>query len=122
MKRLVSFFEIPATDFNRAICFYEAVLNVELSVMECDTERMAFFPEEAGEFPGAVSQADGFNPSADGVMVSLLTEDMNAALSAVQQNGGKVICSKTKTEAEGRGYFAIITDSEGNRVGLYSEK
>ena len=31
------------------------------------------------------------------------------------------ITGKTKIEAEGRGYFAIFIDCEGNKVGLYGE-
>ena len=32
MKKLIAFFEIPATDFHRAIDFYETVLNMKLPV------------------------------------------------------------------------------------------
>ncbi len=52
MKKLVSFFEIPTADFGRAVKFYETVLNLELSVMECESEKMAFFPDEDGLAPG----------------------------------------------------------------------
>lgn len=52
MKNLVAFFEIPATDFGRAVKFYEEVFGLKLAVMECDTEKMAFFPEEAGGVSG----------------------------------------------------------------------
>ena len=34
MKKLISFFEIPASDFGRAVKFYETVLNLKLSMME----------------------------------------------------------------------------------------
>lgn len=46
MKQLVNFFEIPSADFTRAVKFYEAVFNLKLSVCECETEKMAFFPDE----------------------------------------------------------------------------
>ena len=42
MKKLVSFFEIPTADFGRAVKFYETVLNLELTLMECESEKMAF--------------------------------------------------------------------------------
>ena len=45
MKKLISFFEIPASDFVRAVKFYETVLSLKLDVMECDAEKMAFFPD-----------------------------------------------------------------------------
>ena len=122
MKKLVSFFEIPAADFSRAVKFYEAVLNLKLNVLDCDTEKMAFFPEEEGLAPGAVSWAADFLPSKNGVLIHLNVEDMEDTLSRVQANGGSIVRKKTKIESEGRGYFALFSDSEGNTVGLYSDK
>ena len=46
MKKLIAFFEIPATDFCRAVDFYETVLGVQLPTFECETEKMACFTEE----------------------------------------------------------------------------
>ena len=122
MKNLVAFFEIPAANFDRAVKFYEAVLNIKLSVMDCETEKMAFFPEENGKCSGSISWAKDFNPSKDGVLVSLYVENMEAAVAIIEKNGGEITCPKTKIEAEGMGYFALFIDSEGNRVGLYSDK
>lgn len=121
MKNLVAFFEIPAADFGRAVKFYEKVFGLELAVMECDTEKMAFFPEEAGVCPGAISWANGFEPSADGVLISLRVENMEAVLASLNRWGGQILQPKTKIEAEGRGYFSTFMDSEGNRIGLYSD-
>lgn len=121
MKRLVAFFEIPAVDFRRAVKFYETILGVTLAVYECEQEKMAFFPEEDGLAPGAISFADGFKPAGGGVLVSLHVEDMEATLERVKRNGGEVTTSKTKIEADGRGYFAVFKDSEGNPVGLYAD-
>lgn len=122
MKNLVAFFEIPATNFDRAVNFYESVLSIKLSVMDCETEKMAFFPEENGKCPGSVSWTKDFNPSNEGVLISLQVENMETAIAAIEKNSGKVTRSKTKIEAEGMGYFAVFIDSEGNRVGLYSDK
>lgn len=122
MKKLVSFFEIPATDFVRAVNFYECVFNVSLSVYECETEKMACFPEEDGFTPGSISYAEDFKPGKDGVLVSLYTDDLDKALIQIKYKGGKILRDKTKIEVEGRGYFALFIDSEGNRVGLYSDK
>lgn len=78
MKKLVSFFEIPTADFGRAVKFYETVLNLELSVMECESEKMAFFPDEDGLAPGAISWAADFLPAKNGVLVHLNVDDMDA--------------------------------------------
>ena len=122
MKNLVAFYEIPAENFERAVKFYESVLGVQLYVMDCETEKMACFPEENGKGPGAVSWAKDFLPSKDGMLINFQVENMETAMTAIEKNGGKIIRPKTKIEAEGRGYFALFIDSEGNRAGLYSDK
>ena len=122
MKNLVAFFEIPAANFDRAVKFYETVLNIKLSVMDCEAEKMAFFPEENEKCPGSISWAKDFNPSKEGVLVSLYVENMETAIAIIEKNGGKITCPKTKIEAEGMGYCAQFIDSEGNKVGLYSDK
>ena len=121
IKNLVAFFEIPAIDFGRAVKFYEEVFGLKLPVMECENEKMAFFPEEGGKYPGAISWAIDFRPSENGVLVSLQVENMEVALATIAKQGGKVVHLKTKIEADGMGYFSVFIDSEGNRVGLYSD-
>lgn len=122
MNNLIAFFEIPCNDFNRAVKFYEAILNLKLATFECETENMAFFPEENGKNPGAISCAADFKPSENGTLIHFKVEDVSVILSAVEKNGGKIFHPKTKIEAEGMGYFALFIDSEGNKVGLYSDK
>ena len=116
MKKLIAWVEIPATDFQRAVKFYNAILNLDLNAMDFGHEKMAFFPNDEG----AISFAPDFKPSRDGVLVSLETEnDLDGTIKRVKANGGEIVQPKTKIEAEGRGYFALFIDSEGNKVGLY---
>lgn len=89
---------------------------------DCESEKMAFFPDEDGLSPGAISWAEDFLPSQNGVLISLNCEDIAFSLSLIESNGGKVVIPKTKIEAENRGYFCVFADSEGNHVGLYSDK
>ncbi len=58
IKKLVSWVEIPAVDFERAVRFYNTILGIELQVIDCETKKMACFP--SGE--GAISFVPGFNP------------------------------------------------------------
>lgn len=123
MKKLISFFEIPASNFSRAVKFYEAIFGIEMTVMECDTEKMAFFMEEGTEQSvGAISFAEGFLPSERGVLIHFNCEDITATSTLVEQNGGKIVIPRTKIQAEDRGYFCVFTDSEGNNIGLYADK
>lgn len=122
MKKLVSFFEIPARDFVRAVKFYETVLGTELPIMDCGHEKMAFFSDESSDACGAISWAEGFNPTKDGVLIHFSCHDINATLSKIEQNGGETLIPKTQIEADGAGFFATFIDCEGNRLGLWAEK
>ncbi|MBT3575834.1 MAG: VOC family protein [Candidatus Marinimicrobia bacterium] len=118
MKKLISWVEIPAADMQRAVTFYEKVLDFKLEILDFGSEKMACFP--SGE--GAISMAPSFKPGSTGVLVSLNTEDdLDGCLKKVEEAGGNITIPKTKIEAEGRGYFAVFIDSEGNRLGLYGD-
>lgn len=116
MEKLISWVEIPTNDFDRAVKFYSNVLKSELKAEDFGTEKMACLP--SGE--GAVIYEPNCKPSENGVIVSLkVTDNIDSTLERIEFSGGKVLKSKTKIEAEGKGYFALFLDSEGNRLGLY---
>ncbi len=119
MEKIISWVEVPAVDMERAVNFYNAVLHLDLEVSDYGEEKMACFP--GGE--GAISFAPGFKPSKDGVLVSFNTgEDLDETIGRIEKNGGSIVQAKTKIEAEGLGSFALFSDSEGNRVGLYGDR
>lgn len=121
MKNLIAFFEIPTRDFRRAVDFYETVLGVQLPAYEWEKEKMACFTEE-GETVGAISWSPDFLPSEHGVLIHFNCDDLKVALEKVVSKGGKVVIPITKIQAEGKGYFAVFADCEGNHVGLYTDK
>ena len=119
MEKLIAWVEIPANDCKRAVEFYNTVLKTDLEVVNCGEEKMACFPNNEG----AIFEAPGFKPSKDGVLVSFNTPgQLDETLAAVEKAGGEVVKPKTKIDAEGRGYFALFIDSEGNKIGLYSDR
>lgn len=116
MQKLITWVEIPALDMERAVKFYNAVFKLELSIADFGHEKMACFPNDEG----AISLAPGFKPSKDGVLISLnAPNSVDATLERVKTGGGEILKSKTKIEAEGRGWFALCADTEGNRIGVY---
>lgn len=116
MEKLISWVEIPTTDFDRAVDFYNSILDIDLQKIDCGQEKMACFPN--GE--GAISFAPKFKPSKDGVLVSLNTGDnLDKVIEKIIKRGGQIIHPKTKIEAENRGYFSVFIDCEGNKIGLY---
>jgi len=117
MKNLVSFFEIPAVDFKRAVNFYELVFDVKIEISECENEKMGFFPH----CEGAISEAENFKPSAEGVLISLKTENIEEALERISKNAGHVLIGKTAIEPLEKGFFAVFIDCEGNKIGLHQQ-
>lgn len=116
----ISWFQVPATDFGRAVKFYSTVLQKPLREETMLGERMAIFPYEQSGVGGAVTQAEYLQPSLDGNNVFLLVEDeLDTELERVESAGGHVMTPKTKL-GEDMGHFAVICDTEGNRIGLHS--
>ncbi|HOE05864.1 MAG TPA: VOC family protein [Bacteroidales bacterium] len=119
MKKLIAWVEIPTVNFERAVAFYCAVLELELEALDFGSEKMACFP--SGE--GAIIFAPGFIPSSDGVLVSFDTgTGLDSTLERILQHGGKIVIPKTKIQAENRGWFAVFSDCEGNKLGLYGDQ
>lgn len=118
MQKLISWVEVPAVDFDRAVEFYSSAFNLNLAKLDFGQEKMACFPNDEG----AISYAPNFKPSKDGALISFTAPDnVDATLLRIQSKGGSILQPKTKIEAEGRDYFAICADSEGNRIGIYGK-
>lgn len=114
---VITWFEIPTQDFNRAIAFYEAAFEIKLQQEEMDGIANAIFPHQEGQAAGALVNGSPYKPSENGVMIYLFTEQFDPTLDRIQANGGKVVMPKTKIPP---GFIAMFIDSEGNRVGLHS--
>jgi uncharacterized protein len=122
MSAVINWFDIPATDFDRAVKFYESVLDTTLLKENMLGARMAIFPAAPNEATGAIMARDGVVPATGGTTIYLKAgNDLSVALSRVAAAGGKILFPKTFIK-EGFGYFAIVLDSEGNSVGLHSPK
>ena len=120
MENLVSFFEIPASDFKRAVEFYSGILGVEINETEMFGTRMGFFPSDGDNVSGAIVEGEDYKPSTDGVTVYLNGgENLQVALDKVEKSGGTVIVPKTQISPE-MGYFAMFIDTEGNKLALHS--
>jgi predicted enzyme related to lactoylglutathione lyase len=110
-------FELPADDFERAIHFYESILSTTLKREQFGPETLAIFPYERPGISGAIVPRPG--QSGGGPIVYLNADGrLDATIAAVAANGGAVLVEKT--EIGPTGAFALIRDTEGNRVGLHA--
>lgn len=123
MKNAISWFEIPASDLDRATKFYESIFGVKLIPVDMESIRMRMFPlEDMMGVGGAVVDSGGFHKpsSTDGPLIYLNgNPDLQNVLSKVEAAGGKIMVPKTEITPE-YGYMAVFIDTEGNRIGLHS--
>ncbi|WP_167611756.1 VOC family protein [Maribellus sediminis] len=122
----VGWFEIPVNNMERAMNFYETVLDLKMQRNQMGPLDMAWFPwqEDGLGSPGSlVYHEEYYKPSADGVLIYLTAHsgDLANELARVEAAGGTVLQPKTKISDE-YGFMALILDTEGNRVALHSRQ
>lgn len=120
MQNLINWFEIPAKDFNRAVTFYKAILDVDIKEVDMFGSKMGFLPSDGTNVSGSIVQGDDYSPSSDGVLVYLNGgNDLQNVLNKVESNNGNVIVPKTQISPE-MGYFGMFIDTEGNKMAVHS--
>ena len=119
MTNAINWFELPATNFQRAMKFYGEVLQAELQPIEMGDKKMGFFPHAHEGVGGSIVCGEGYTPTTEGSVVYLNGgDDLNAPLGRVESAGGKVLTPKTGIGENG--FIGMFLDSEGNRVAFHS--
>lgn len=120
MNNLISIVEIPTANFARAVTFYQTILGLAIEEMEMDGNQMGVLPNENGTVNVVLVKGNDYKPTSGGALLYLNAgNDLQPMLDKVEQNGGQVILAKTEISPE-MGYFALFTDTEGNKLGLHS--
>ncbi|QEH43921.1 VOC family protein [Chitinophaga sp. XS-30] len=120
MSNLVSIIEIPAADLGRAIKFYSAILGVSIEEAEMGDVKMGVFPAEEGTVNVVLANGSDYTPTASGSVLYLNGgDDLQIILDKIAANGGEIIMPKTAISPE-MGFYALFTDTEGNKLGLHS--
>ncbi|CAN7390884.1 VOC family protein [Polaromonas sp. LjRoot131] len=122
MKNAITWFEIPSTELNKAQAFYEAVLECKLRREPMGPSEGAVFPYEAETGVGGaiLSGPTAPAPASAGTLIYLdASPSLDAALARAVKAGGKVALPR-QALPPGLGFFAHITDLDGNRVGLHA--
>ncbi|MEO8146848.1 MAG: VOC family protein [Bacteroidia bacterium] len=111
-------FEIPVSDFERAIKFYQTIFEIKLGVNDFGGFKMAVFPHREGG--AALCFGPWYKPSADGVTVYMdASPDLIEVQNRIEAAGGKIIQPKKEISPE-YGFMCLFIDSEGNRLALHS--
>jgi hypothetical protein len=115
----LNWFEIPATDIDRAKAFYEKIFEVEMMVIDMMDTKMAMFPTEPPHSGGGLVQGPDHKPSKEGAVIYLNgNPNLQLVLDRIEAAGGEITMQKTSIGESG--FMAFFEDSEGNLVGLHS--
>ncbi|MDC8104942.1 VOC family protein [Chryseobacterium sp. PTM-20240506] len=126
---VITWFEIPVINTERAKTFYETILDIKMitrSIPETQ-EELTFFPYNpdvvqatSGRITGVLSKSENNQPSDKGTLVYINAyPEIQVVLDKVESAGGRIVSPAMKMNA---GYIAVIRDTEGNRIGLHAEK
>lgn len=121
MQNPVSYFEIPVSDMDRAVAFYEAVFSITLERTVIDGHEMALFPyeEKSSGISGALAMGESYVPSKAGPRIYFSVDSIDNTLSRAVASGGRVAYKKTRV---GTFWVAEFEDSEGNQLALSSDE
>ena len=121
MNNAITWFEIPSARLDQAQAFYEAVLGCTMRREPMGPSEGAVFPYEGEGVGGAIMAGPSAQaPAAGGTLVYLdASPSLDAALARVVAAGGRVALPK-QALPPGMGFFAHITDLDGNRVGMHA--
>jgi predicted enzyme related to lactoylglutathione lyase len=112
----VCWFEAPADDTGRASKFYSELFGWKVNPMPGPME---YFHLDTG---GADAAPDGGlmkrqNAGHRGITMYIAVKSVDEASAKVTQLGGSICMPKTPVP--GMGWFSIVTDTEGNTLGLW---
>ncbi|MDV7187151.1 VOC family protein [Lutibacter sp. TH_r2] len=124
---MLCWFEIPVSNMERAVKFYETVFNIKITVQEFCGTQMGWFPasedkDAAGAGGSLIYNPKHYSPGTNGVLIYLSSQvdDVSVELNKVEAAGGKPIVEKMQITEE-IGYMAAFIDTEGNRIAIHSK-
>jgi predicted enzyme related to lactoylglutathione lyase len=122
VKDAVTWFEIPVTNMDRAVRFYEAILARSLRREVFGGIETAIFPYAQQEgVGGSLVRNPQLSPGSTGTLVYLNCQgQLDEVIGRVAAAGGAVVLPKT--DIGDPGFISVIEDTEGNRVGLHTER
>ena len=120
-KNTFCWVDIPVIDLDRAIQFYAMILGEPVQKVGEHEFVFGLLPHTEENVSGCLCVMNDRKPSQDGPLVYLNVEGrLEDAVTAAKNHGGKVL--KASMQIGPYGHRAVILDTEGNAVALYSKK
>ena len=118
----VAWFDIYVNDLDRAVAFYETVLDQKLEAMGDPTgeTQMMSFPADMSAYgaAGALTKSEHASPGTGGTVIYFSSQDVAVEEGRVAKAGGKVI--RPRFSIGEFGWVSLCQDTEGNVFGLNS--
>ena len=118
---LLNWFQIPVTDIDRAVKFYQSVMKTTLDRLDDERMKRAFFPMDMANHDrtgGELVQSAEDQPSLNGVTIYLNSDDgVDHFLARVRAADGMV--THPRTSIGEHGFIGIFVDTEGNHIGVH---
>ena len=120
MSNPVNWFEISVCDMARARAFYEGVFGLKLTRIDSPGNEMWGFPSSMEHYgaSGCLSQSAEPLGAGPGTLVYFSCSDCAVEAARVAGQGGQLVQGKTSIGPHG--FYALVQDPEGNRIGLHS--
>ena len=106
-QNVVGWFEIPVTDMDRAVKFYESVFEITLERHTFGSLEMAWFPgvENGSGTNGSLVLNKAYRPSEIGVLIYFTARSgVTEELSRAEKSGGKILLQEDTSLREFRIY------------------
>lgn len=117
MSNTISWFDLPVIDLERAVTFYSAVLDAEITQ---EFPGVAVIAHTENEVAGCLFVSEDHQPSVHGALLYFNVDGrLEQAVSLVENLQGTI--EKSIHDIGPFGKRAIVIDSEGNRIALHSE-
>lgn len=108
---MVSWFEIPVSDIDRAKAFYEKVFAIKLSSMDFGYVKIANFPDHgnATGASGSLMQNPNNQPTGQGTVVYFTVEEMDTVISRIRATStGEILQPKFNMGRLGTSLYSKI--------------
>lgn len=116
----ICWIDIPVLNLDRSISFYSALLGSSVQKISESGFEFGLLPHVQENVSGCLAVMENRKPSQNGPLVYLNVEGkLDKSIEAAQQNGGKLLSPKEQIGPYG--HRAIILDTEGNSIALYSK-
>lgn len=117
MNNVITWFELPVNDFDRAKKFYENVLEISLTAMEIEGFKSLTFPFDGSNVSGSLIQNQNSEPNQSAILYFNAGQKLSPALERVKANNGKIVMETMPIKS---GFIAHVLDSEGNKIPLFA--